>query len=169
MLQVVGYITSVQLVLVHFVSWRILVQPKDLNLFKSDLNLFFTATKIHTTVCIVKKQNNFTFSSLVIQICQMCFPSTVAYGIIIQVSLFNLYQNLPCTMVVSDCAIISFISFYAIIQFQIKKKHYSNSPLISNNDNIRFLINLYFDVLTLLLDLQDSLNIRTNLWHFKKT
>ena len=53
--------------------------------------LFFTAIKIHTMACIVKKQNNFIFSLLVTQTCQMCFISTVGYGIIVQASLFNLH------------------------------------------------------------------------------
>ena len=43
-----------------------------------------------------------------------------------------------------------FISFCAIIQFQIKGKHYSNSLLINNIENIRFVKNLYLDALKLL-------------------
>ena len=58
LLLVVGCITLFQLVLVRLESLRILVQSKD-------LNMFFTAVKIHTMARIVKKQNNFIFSSVV--------------------------------------------------------------------------------------------------------
>ena len=93
--------------------------------------------------CIVKKQNNLIFSSLVAYTCQMCFTSTAGYGMIIQVPLFNLYILL-CdyktvrlyVLFINFCC--TFISFCAIIQFRIKRKYYSNSLLISNIKNIPF-------------------------------
>ena len=53
--------------------------------------LLFTAMKIHIMERMIKKQSNFIFSSLVTQTCQMCFISTVGYGIIVQAPLFKLY------------------------------------------------------------------------------
>ena len=96
----------------------------------------------------------------------MCFSFTVGYGIIMQASLFNLYLNSPCAMLIWD-----FIYFCAIILFWIKGKHYSNSLLISNIENIRLMINIffYFDFLKLLLNLQENLYTNTNLRHFTKT
>ena len=80
-----GYcITSFRVVLVHFGSLEILVQPKDLNI------CFSTAMKIHTMARIVKKENNFIFSSRITKTCQTCVSSTVGNGIIVQASLFNL-------------------------------------------------------------------------------
>ena len=58
LLLVLGCITLLSLVLVYFVSLRILVQPKDLNI------CFLTAMKIHPMARIIKKQNNFIFSSI---------------------------------------------------------------------------------------------------------
>ena len=61
-----------------------MVEPKDLCIF------FFTGMKRQNMVRIVKKQNHFILSTLVTQICQMCFTSTIAYGVIVDAPLFNL-------------------------------------------------------------------------------
>ena len=107
--------------------------------------LFFTAMKMHTMAHLVKKQNNFIFSSLVIKTCPMCFNTTIRYGIIVEahqylicikilpvqcsyetVRLSVLLGNSPCT----------FILLCKIIQFGIREKHYFNFLLISNFANI---------------------------------
>ena len=60
--------------------------------------------------------------------CQVCFTSTVGYGIIVDYS----HHDLVCTKILSvQC-----------LHFRIKEKHYPNSLFISNIKNIRFVINL---------------------------
>ena len=46
----------------RFISFKVVANFRTAERFKY---LIFTAMKIHTMMCIVKKQNNFIFSSLV--------------------------------------------------------------------------------------------------------
>ena len=112
--------------------------------------LFFTAMKIHSMTWIVKKKNNFIFvyqlhklvrcvSSLPSGIEQlhrhhylMCTKVLLVQCLYETVRSSFLFANSPCT----------FTSFCAIIQFRITEKHYWNSLLLSNIENIRFMINL---------------------------
>ena len=86
----------------------------------------------------------------------MCFTSTVWYGIIVQAPLFNLYYGFPCTTLICHYSLIvftvrlpvlftnspyAFTSFCTIIKFRIKEK--DNSLLISNIENIQFMIDLF--------------------------
>ena len=72
----------------RFVSFWVVANFSTAERFKY---LFFKAMIIHTLARTVKKQNNFIFILLVTWTCQMCFTSTVRYGIMVQAPLFNLY------------------------------------------------------------------------------
>ena len=132
-----GRITSFLLVLVHFESLRILVQPKRYKY------LFFTAMKIRIMARIGEetKQLYFQFTSYINLFHLYCqiwnnYTGTISAKILPlrclyeTVGLSVLFANSPCT----------FTSFCTIIYFQIKEKYYSNSLLISSIENFQFMI-----------------------------
>ena len=112
--------------------------------------LFFTAMKIRTMACIVKKKTNFIFVHQLHKLVRcvsplpsgmeqlhrhhylMCTKVLPVQCLYETVRSSFLFANSPCT----------FTSFCAIIQFRITEKHYSNSLLLSNIENIRFMKNL---------------------------
>ena len=74
-----------------------------------------------------------------------------------------------CVIISDHWFPVHIISICTIIQFQINEKHYSNSLLMGNIENIWFVINLCFDVLKSLLNLQESLYSSTNVRYSTKT